>query len=179
TRVEGNVIFELDGEPALEVLETLYNQLSPADQDLFRHSLFMGLVMDRARQEYRQGDFLIRNIVGVVPQMGALAVAGEIADRQVVQFHLRDAGTSAADLMSMLASHDGEAPAGALMFSCVGRGSGLYGRANHDSDMFHAHFSDVALGGFFCNGEIGPVGERTFLHGYTSSFGLFSPRRRS
>jgi small ligand-binding sensory domain FIST len=93
----------------------------------------------------------------------------------VVQFHLRDARTSADDLDQLLARHRGT-PAGSLLFSCLGRGTHLYGRADHDTDLVRRHFGDVPLGGFFCNGEIGPVQGTTFLHGYTSAFGLFRPR---
>lgn len=177
TRLEDSLVVELDGEPALTVLEALYKSLPPEDQGLFRDSLFVGLVMDRNKQEYRQGDFLIRQIAGVVPRLGALRVAGDVVDRQVIQFHLRDRETSTQDLSVMLAAHDPDAPAGALMFSCVGRGFRLYGRHNHDSSMFRARFGDLPLGGFFGNGEIGPVDGRTFLHGYTSAFGIFGPRR--
>lgn len=179
TRTDDDLIYELDGQPALNVLESLYKQLPGGDQDLFRHSLFMGLVMDEAKQAYGQGDFLIRNILGIVPQMGALSVAGEVHDNQVVQFHLRDARTSTEDLESLLQRHDSREVAGALLFSCLGRGAGLYGHSNHDSDLFRKRFGQVPIGGFFCNGELGPVGNRTFVHGYTSSFGLFGPKRRA
>lgn len=177
TRAADNVIYELDGRPALAAIEALYGSLSTLDRELFRHSLFIGLVMNRDRQEYHQGDFLIRNILGVQPERGSLAVGTEVSERQVVQFHLRDADTSAADLEALLESYPGEPPAGALLFSCLGRGAGLYGHPDHDSSLFLARFGDVPLGGFFCNGEIGPVGNHTYVHGYTSCFALFSPRR--
>ena len=98
----------------------------------------------------------------------------------MVQFHLRDADTSAQDLTAVLerfAMDNRENQAhGALLFSCLGRGQHLYGRPNHDSDIFHEKLGEVPLGGFFCNGEIGPVSGTTFLHGYTSSFGIFRSR---
>jgi small ligand-binding sensory domain FIST len=96
-----------------------------------------------------------------------------------VRFHLRDAETSAEDLHTMLKGYEKTSPetlSGALLFSCLGRGEGLYGLPNFDSGVFREHLGDVPVGGFFCNGEIGPVGGNTFLHGYTSSFGLFRPR---
>ena len=176
TRVEKNAIFELDGQPALTVLESLYKQLPTSDQQLFRQSVFIGLVMDREQQQYRHGDFLIRNIIGVQSDMDALMVAADLVDNQVVQFHVLDAETSAAALRHLLASHHGASPHGALLFSCLSRGTGMYGRSDHDSELFRDQFGDVALGGFFCNGEIGPVGGRTWLHSYTSSFGLFRQR---
>jgi small ligand-binding sensory domain FIST len=104
-------------------------------------------------------------------------VAAEVREGSVVQFHLRDAQTSADDLAAHLRERAREPrPAGALLFSCLGRGRHLYGAPDHDSSVFAARYGGVPLGGFFCNGEIGPVHGRTFLHGYTSSFGLFGPR---
>jgi small ligand-binding sensory domain FIST len=180
TRSERNFVLELDAQPALGVLQKLFVSLSPEDQALFRHSLFLGIVMRDAQQSYDRGDFLIRNIVGTDVERGAVAVAAHVEANQVVQFHLRDALTSAEDLDAALSRERAsmEVPlAGALLFSCLGRGKRLYGAPNRDSAMFHGHFGGVPLGGFFCNGEIGPVQGRTFLHGYTASFGLFRPKR--
>lgn len=179
TRCQGNVIYGLDGRTPLEALQQLYVRLDRRDQELFRHSLFVGLVMREKSDVYRQGDFLIRNIIGLDPERAALAVGAVMSEGGIVQFHLRDAATSAADLEDILARLDPErrsATRGSLLFSCLGRGRHLYGRADHDTDAFRRHLGDVPLGGFFCNGEIGPVHGTTFLHGYTSSFGLFRPR---
>ncbi|HET6582788.1 MAG TPA: FIST N-terminal domain-containing protein [Nannocystaceae bacterium] len=175
TRSERNVIHELDGRPVARVLQEVYEQAAPRDRELMRSSLFLGLVTRPDQQVYRQGDFLVRNILGLDARTGALAVAAEAAKNGVVQFHLRDADTSSEDLGVVLRGYaeHGHRPAGALMFSCLGRGQGLYGRPNHDVDALREHLGDVAAGGFFCNGEIGPVGGRTHLHGYTTSFGLF------
>ncbi|HSD10795.1 MAG TPA: FIST N-terminal domain-containing protein [Candidatus Binatia bacterium] len=179
TRSQGNVIHGLDGRTPLEVLQQLYVGLDRRDQELFRHSLFVGLVMREKSDIYRQGDFLIRNIIGLDAERGALAVGAAMSEGAIVQFHLRDAATSAADIEEILTRLDPEqrsATRGSLLFSCLGRGRHLYGRADHDTDAFRRHLGDVPLGGFFCNGEIGPVHGTTFLHGYTSSFGLFRAR---
>jgi small ligand-binding sensory domain FIST len=175
TRSERNVIFDLDGRPVARVLQEVYDQAAPRDRELMRSSLFLGLVSRPDQQVYRQGDFLVRNILGLDARSGALAVAAEAPKNGVVQFHLRDADTSSEDLDVVLQRYaeQGHRPAGALMFSCLGRGQGLYGRPNHDVDALVRHVGDVAVGGFFCNGEIGPVGGRTHLHGYTTSFALF------
>ncbi len=181
TRRQGNVIFGLDGRTPLEVLQGIYAGLDRRDQERFRHSLFVGLVMREKSEVYRQGDFLIRNIVGLDAERGTLAVGAVVSESTIVQFHLRDAATSAADLediLSQLAPEQRSATRGSLLFSCLGRGRHLYGRADHDTDAFRRHLGDVPLGGFFCNGEIGPVHGTTFLHGYTSSFGLFRSRDR-
>jgi small ligand-binding sensory domain FIST len=177
TSCKGNILRELDGRPAFEKLSHLVEELSPQDRELARHSLFLGIVMRRDLQEYGRGDFLVRNLVGADPDSGALAIGAMLENGAVVQFHLRDAETSADDLEQMLERHVKEghtAPSGALLFSCLGRGEQLYGEANHDSEMFRRRIGAVPLGGFFCNGEIGPVQGQTFLHGYTSAFALFS-----
>jgi small ligand-binding sensory domain FIST len=177
TRADGNLIIELDGQPALASLELLHTELSPDDQRLFRRALHIGVVMRDALESYEHGDFLIRNILGIDPNEQTLAVDLIPRDNQVVQFHVRDSITSAEDLSTMLSRHQYGSPAGALLFSCVGRGQELYGVANHDSQMFSEQLGPVPLGGFFSGGEIGPIHGETFVHGYTSSFGLFRPKR--
>lgn len=180
TRSEGSVIHELDRGRPLEVLQRLYLTLDEADQALARQSLFLGIEMRDQRRAYEPGDFLIRNVVGSRPETGAIAVGGRLESYQVVQFHLRDARTAAADLDARLDRYGREASSppleGGLLFSCLGRGRRLYGEDDHDSRALRRRLGEVPLGGFFCNGEIGPVGGRTFLHGYTSAFGLFRAR---
>ena len=175
-----NVLAELDGNPPMAVLQELYRSLPERDQQLMGHSLFLGVVMDELLDSPTQGDFLIRNVVGMDQRTGSLAIGEMLKEGQLVQFHLRDAETSAQDLTFVLERYaadnrENEVP-GALLFSCLGRGQYLYGRPNHDTDIFREKLGQVPLGGFFCNGEIGPVGGTTFLHGYTSSFGLFRSR---
>jgi small ligand-binding sensory domain FIST len=180
TRARENLLLDLDGQPARQVVQALYATLPAADQSLFRQSLLLGVVMRERQSEYRAGDFLIRNLLGVEQQTGALVTGALLTTNQVVQFHLRDAQTSADDLEGLLARYrggkDDPHPSGSLLFSCLGRGEHLYGRPDHDSDLFRRHLGEVPLGGFFCNGEIGQVQGQTFVHGYTSSFGLFRPR---
>ncbi len=176
TGSERNLVRQLDGRPAFEVLKELVDTLPPADLELARHSLFVGLVMRRNREQYGPGDFLIRNLIGVDAESGVVGVGGLVEDGAVLQFHLRDAATSAEDLGRMLGQYESQVdstPSAALLFSCLGRGVGLYGRADHDTGMVRERFGDIPVGGFFCNGEIGPVQGRTYLHGYTSSFAMF------
>jgi len=177
TRADQHLIFELDGHRPLDVLQQLAERADARDRRLFGHSLFVGVVMRPHQGAYQQGDFLIRNILGLDGERGALAVGAAVEPGAVVQFHLRDAETSATDLVTLLERYrPARPPAGALLFSCLGRGEHLYGSADHDSKAFARHVGVVPLGGFFCNGEIGPVQGETFLHGYTSAFGLFRPR---
>jgi len=181
TACHANYLLEVDGQQPLKVLQELYSTLPEDDQRLARQSLFLGIVMDEMNDNPRQGDFLIRNILGADQEHGALAVGEVLKEGQTVQFHLRDATTSAADLDVMLtryaASRRNSVGQGALLFQCLGRGAYLYGRPDHDTYMFHAKISDMPLTGFFCNGEIGQVSGTTYLHGYTSSFGIFRPKR--
>ena len=180
TSSQRNVLVELDGKPPMAVLQDLFRTLSERDRQLMGHSLFLGVVMDELVDTPVQGDFLIRNVVGMDQRTGSLAIGEMLKEGQLVQFHLRDAETSTQDLTFVLERYaaenrENEVP-GALLFSCLGRGEYLYGRPNHDTDIFRDKLGQVPLGGFFCNGEIGPVGGTTFLHGYTSSFGLFRSR---
>lgn len=184
TSSQRNILLELDGRTPFEVLKEIFMTLSDRDRELAQHSLFLGVVMDELNDDPKLGDFLIRNIVGVDAQRGALAVGEMLKEGQTVQFHLRDAETSSQDLNAMLEQYvsglpeDGQSDAGALLFQCLGRGSYLYGRPDHDTKMFTDMVGAVPLTGFFCNGEIGQVGDATFLHGYTSSFGIFRPKQR-
>jgi small ligand-binding sensory domain FIST len=169
-----NTIAELDGRGVLDVLTRLHDELDPHARALFERGLCIGLVMDADKREYGPRDYLIRDIVRVDTTAGRMRVAGPVANYQVVQFHLRDAATSTADLEQALAQRRAAHPRGGLLVSSVGRGQQLYGRRNHDSDVIRGHVGDVPLGGFFSAGEIGPVGARTFVHGYASVLGLFA-----
>jgi len=180
TRARGNVIRELNAGKPAEVLRKLYEVMTPRDHALFNTSLFLGIDMGDQRSRYGAGDFLIRNVLGIDPESGAMAIDARVRDYQVVQFHLRDNEASAQDLIQRLraltAAQPSEQIRGALLVSCLGRGERLYGMPNHDSDTFAQRVSPVSLSGFFSNGEIGPVGPKTYLHGYTSVFALFCDR---
>ena len=175
TRSEGNLIFELDHSPPLTVLQALHDSLDARDRALFRHSLFVGIEM-KDSLVHHEGELLVRNIVGLDPAQNILAVAARLRPYQVIRFLLRDAEAATEDLVRMLEGHRAAGHAacdGALLFSCLGRGAHLFGEPDHDSRLFQQLVGEVAVGGFFCNGEIGPVGGTTFLHAYTSSFALF------
>jgi small ligand-binding sensory domain FIST len=121
-------------------------------------------------------------LLGVDPRVGAIAIGDRVRPGQRIQFHLRDARTSEEDLELLLHRYQKDSSgtteaAGAVMFSCLGRGKGLYGKPDFDSQLFGRYLSNIQLSGFFCNGEIGPVGGSTFLHGYTSVFGICRSKR--
>ncbi len=175
TRCQDNVVLELNQKRPADVLQGLAETLPPAV--FSRHGFFLGIEM-RDQREYHPGDFLVRNLLGVDRATGGLVVGAAIQPYQAVQFHVFDREAAAMDLASQLerqASDHGPA-AGALLFSCLGRGRGLFQAPDHDSGQVRQYLDDPALAGFFCNGEIGPVGGRTFLHGYTSAIAVIRPR---
>jgi len=180
TSISKNMLVALDDKKPLRALQEVFDTLSEGDQRLAQQALFIGVAMDPLNDNPELGDFLVRNIVGANEETGAIAVSANLREGQTVQFHIRDAQTSPDDLDQMLSKYAGGNPlyeeTGALLFSCLGRGENLYGRPNHDSEMFREKVSAMPLSGFFCNGEIGPVGGSTFLHSYTSSFGIFRPK---
>lgn len=176
TKGERNIILGLEDRTPLQVLQNLIQNLDEADRELAQSGLHIGVVGDEFKQELGPTDFLIRNLLGIDPRYGAIAIGDRVRPGQRVQFHLRDAQTSITDLQQLLASHvrhHPEPPVGALMFACLGRGQHLYGRPNVDSHLFQQYLPGVTLAGCFCNGEIGPVGNTTYLHGYTAVFVLW------
>lgn len=173
-RAEGPRILELDRGKPLDVLRDTYDALDGPDRERMQKALFCGVQMREGQLEYHPGDFLIRNVVGVEKDRGALVVASRFEGYPVVQLHVRDAETSAADLRTHLETYreaHGDA-ACALLFSCLGRGEHLYGEPDHDSRLLFEALGPLPVAGFFGNGEIGPVHGATHLHGYTSAFGL-------
>jgi small ligand-binding sensory domain FIST len=179
TECERNLIHCLDGEMSLKVLQRLHEDSDSRTRELLQRALFLGLVNDELRMgDPKPGDFLIRNVMGLDKARGSVAVNAFIRAGQRVQFHVRDAETASEDLRKVFSRLKMEQPSlkvkGALLFSCLGRGERLFGEPDHDSQAFADAFGTEALGGFFCNGEIGQVGPNTYLHGFTSSFGVFS-----
>ena len=180
TECERNLILGLEGKPPLTLLQDTVGDLSQSDRELAQHSLFIGVVMNEFKMNPSQGDFLIRNIIGVDPRSGAIAVGDRMRPGQRIQLHLRDGKASAEDLEEAMINYTNQlrleapnvSPIAALMFSCMGRGERLYGKPNFDSEALHKHLGLIPLSGFFCSGEIGPVSGTTFLHGYTSVFGI-------
>ena len=169
----------------LEILQDIFQGMDEEERELAQNALFIGVAQSGFKPSLTRRDFLIRNLVGVDPRNGAIAVADKIRPGMRVQFHMRDAQTSEEALEGMLRRYrierlenklenDGTnaSPVGALLFSCTGRGEGLYDEPNFDSDLFEEYLGPIPVGGFFCNGEIGPVGSTTFLHGFTSVFGI-------
>ncbi|MFZ5861687.1 MAG: FIST signal transduction protein [Nitrospirota bacterium] len=177
TRAEGNVIYELGGRPAFGCLQEMYAALSPAEQELARRGLHLGLTINEAQSQFERGDFLVRGLVGADQQEGSLAVGDLVREGQTVQFHIRDRESASEDLNTLLAAQDqpnhAPTPEAALLFSCNGRGRRLFGRAHHDVTMVRSRLGKIPVAGFFAQGEIGPVGGTNFLHGFTASLAIF------
>ena len=178
TAAEGHVILELAGKPALEKLRETIETLPPEDLELVQGGLLMGIVVDSNKPDYVQGDFLVRGLVGADPDTGQVAVAAEVRPGQVVRLHARDADSADRDLREALGMRmhalGGRPPAGALLFSCNGRGRGLFGRSDHDAEAVAEELAGAPAAGFFAAGEIGPVGGETFLHGFTATVAVFA-----
>jgi small ligand-binding sensory domain FIST len=178
TAAEGHVILELAGKPALEKLRETIETLPPGELALVQGGLLMGIVVDGNKPEYLQGDFLVRGLVGADPKSGQVAVASEVHQGQVVRLHARDARSAHRDLRDALGVRmralGGRTPAGALLFSCNGRGRGLFGRSDHDAVTVAEELAGAPAAGFFAAGEIGPVGGESFLHGFTATVAVFA-----
>jgi small ligand-binding sensory domain FIST len=171
TRAEQNLIEELGGKPAIERLQELAGAASEEERELLRRGLHVGLVVDEHKAEFGRGDFLVRNLLGADEGSGALAVGEQVSVGQTVQFHVRDAGAADEDLRELLSGVDADA---ALLFTCNGRGRHLFTVPDHDARMVETMLGPIPLAGAFCAGEIGPVGGRNFLHGFTASLALFA-----
>ena len=157
-----------------------FGKLTPDEQKKCQGNLFIGLVVNEYLEEFHRGDFLIRNLVGVDPNSGVLAVGALPRAGQTMQFQRRDATAANEDMIALL-NHAHKllkdfTVYGGCLCSCNGRGSGLFGYPSHDAGLIQRRLGPLALTGFFCNGEIGPIGDKNFLHGYTASLALFVRR---
>ncbi|MGH7969159.1 MAG: FIST signal transduction protein [Limisphaerales bacterium] len=177
TKVEQNIIHEIGNRPAYVVLAETVNGLTPDEQSKARGNLFLGLVVNEYMEDFHRGDFLIRNLLAADPRSGSIAVGALPRLGQTVQFQRRSAAAAKEDLKELLSRKKtrlaGARIYGGCLCSCNGRGQNLFGQPNHDAHLVQDQLGPIGLTGFFCNGEIGPVGERNFLHGYTASLALF------
>ncbi|GAC1473376.1 MAG: FIST N-terminal domain-containing protein [Isosphaeraceae bacterium] len=179
TRAEGNVIRELGRRPALEVLREIFDSLVHEDQERVQQGLHLGRVINEYQESFQQGDFLIRNVLGS-DEKGGIAVTDVIRVGQTVQFHVRDADTADADLRTLLENERDAYPEsrlqGALLFSCNGRGTRLFNTPHHDVKLLQEVMGNIPVAGFFAMGELGPIGGKNFVHGFTASVLLFTQK---
>jgi small ligand-binding sensory domain FIST len=176
TRAERNMVRELGRRPSLEVLRELFGDLPPEDQDRVQSGLHIGRVINEYQDAFRRGDFLVRNVMGA-DDSGGIAISDMVRVGQTVQFQVRDADTADEDLRGLIESERIDRPrariAGALLFSCNGRGTRLFDRPDHDVGVLRELFGPIPVAGFFAMGEIGPVGGQNFVHGFTASVVIF------
>jgi small ligand-binding sensory domain FIST len=174
TRADEHLLFELGSRPAYQVLEQAFNTLADADKQRARGNLFAGLAVDEYKEQFARGDFLVRNILGADPATGAVVVGAHPRTGQTLQYQLRDAASADEELKSLLAplAARNDKPVASLLFCCNGRGKHLFSSPDHDAKIVADALGAAPSAGFFCNGEIGPVGGSNFLHGYTASIGL-------
>lgn len=171
TRAERNVIYELGGtSPVQRLRDMAATQLDEDDVRLVNQGLHLGVVVDERKAEFGPGDFLVRNVLGADPETGAIAVGDVVEVGRTAQYHVRDAESADAELRRLLAGTEAEA---ALLFTCNGRGRRLFGEPDHDARIVHDALDGAPVAGFFAAGELGPVGGRNALHGFTASIALF------
>lgn len=177
TAAEGNVILELAGVPALRKLQEILSMLPPAEQTLVSDGLQLGIARDEYVEEHVQGDFLIRGLAGADESRGGLVVGDLVPVGRTVRFQVRDATAADGDLRDALhgfrAGRGAGTTEGALLFSCNGRGAHLFGTADHDPQLVRSELVAQGVAGCFAAGEIGPVGGRNFVHGFTASILAF------
>lgn len=176
TAAEGNVIHGLASQPALARLREAIGELDVRDRALAARGLLLGIVVDENKPDYERGDFLVRGLLGVDEDEQTVSVGERVRVGQTVRLHVRDGESADEDLREALARERAaleRPPAGALLFTCNGRGSHMFGHADHDASAVAGAFADAPAAGFFCAGEIGPVGDRSFVHGFTATLALF------
>jgi small ligand-binding sensory domain FIST len=177
TKSERNVVYELAGQPALErLLEMARDGMSDRDIRLINQGLHLGLVIDEHKPDFGRGDFLVRNVIGADQSNGAIGVGDTVEVGTTVQFHVRDADAADEDLRELLATRSAD---GALLFTCNGRGTRLFEVPNHDASVVGESLDDPPVSGFFAAGELGPIGGRNFMHGFTASLALFEETNKA
>ena len=179
TECEANTVKSLGSRPALEVLQETLAELDEPTRERAARNLLVGLAMNEYKETHERGDFLIRNVMGADRESGAVAINAIPRVGQTFQFQFRDAQAADDDLRARLsdlrdALQPQEEVLGALLCSCNGRGRGLFGEPDHDASALSEIFGPVPTAGFFCNGEIGPVGGENYLHGFTASIAVLT-----
>lgn len=172
TRAKDNIVFELGGKPSVFAIRHLLDNLSDDDRALFQSGPHLGLAMKPEKGRFTRSDLLVRNLVGLDPSNGAIAVTDRIRAGQTIQFMVRDAASADEDFRELL-KHETIRPEAALLFTCNGRGTRLFSEPHHDAGAISLAFGDIPTAGFFAAGELGPVAGTNYLHGFTASAVLF------
>ena len=174
TKADRNVILELGGKPALDRLQEIWQEISGDDQRLVQQGLHVGIVMNEYKESFHSGDFLVGNVLGADQETRAIAIGNHVRVGQTIQFHVRDAHSADEELRQMLVREtQNKKIDAALLFSCNGRGTRLFSEPHHDASTIQETCGPIPLAGFFAQGELGPVGKKNYIHGFTASVVLF------
>ncbi len=174
TKVDGNVVLELGGKPALDVLQNLAKRADAKERDFLQGGLLLGGVIDENRSHFGRGDFLVRSILGIDRKRKGIAAGEFYRLGKTVQFHVRDPQTAVEDLQLLLDSQQlVKRPFAGLLVTCNGRGRSLFHEDDYDLNIIRERIGKVPIAGFFAAGEIGPIGGKSFLHGHTACLTLF------
>lgn len=173
TAAERNMIEGLGGVSALSRLRSVFAELPTRDQRLVQNGLHIGRVINECQEKFKYGDFLIRNVVGIDSEAEIISIGDYVRPGQTVQFHVRDAESADAELDSLLSQRAHRKFGAALLFTCNGRGTNLFSDPDHDAQLIRSKLGNIPTAGFFAAGEIGPVGQQNFMHGFTASVVLF------
>ncbi|HWL50904.1 MAG TPA: FIST N-terminal domain-containing protein [Chthoniobacteraceae bacterium] len=176
TGTNGNLLLRLGGKKAYSALAEAFEGLSDEEKASAQGNLFAGLASSEYIDEFALGDFLIRSILGADASSGSVALGAQLRVGQSLQWQLRDAASAMRDLDTRLAREkkNGPPPFASLVFSCHGRGEELFGKGGYDADALKKTFGPLPSAGLFCNGEISPIREQNYIHGYTASIALFT-----
>ncbi len=178
TKAERNIIYELGGAPPLARLQETLQSLGPEGGQKAAMAVQVGVAFDEQRERFDQGDFLIRGLLGADQRSGSVAISDVVKEGQTIQFHVRDQKAASEDFNLLLAkdrlTYPNAALKGALLFTCNGRGRRFFAEPNHDITALQRRAEGIPVAGFFAAGEIGPVGGKNFIHGYTASVALFA-----
>ena len=180
THAEKNVLYALGSRPAYEVLSDVYKELSDTEREQARGHLFAGIAVSEYLEDYKRGDFLVRSIIGADPKSGAVAINATPRVGQTLQYQLRDSRVATDELRRLLRAELAQtkaSPYAGLLCTCHGRGKGLFGGPNHDAGLINEFYPNLPMAGLFANVQLGPVGERSFAHGYTASLALIGPAK--
>lgn len=171
TKSMGNVLYELAGRPALDRVLELVESLSEGERSLVQLGLHCGIVVDDRKLDFERGDFLVRGVLGASKEHRAVVIGDNAPIGTTVQFQVRDSATAGEDLEDLLRRFAGDAQS-AIVFTCNGRGASMFGDSDHDARVVSERIPD-GVAGMFCAGEIGPIGGRNAIHGFTASIALF------
>jgi small ligand-binding sensory domain FIST len=170
TQMDEQAIVSLGGKPAMKQLRELYERLPTQEQEMVSNSLMVGRAISEYSETFSHGEFLIRAVQGVDPSNQGLIVTDRFQVGQTIRFHVRDADAATADLQHLLGVfRDSETqPAGALLFTCNGRGSRMFDVESHDAMMIDSYLPNLPLTGIFAAGEFGPIANQNLVHGFTA-----------